>query len=61
MTMLVVAQLVIMIARPPITEQDAYDDARFRKLEDMSRSGGNGSRVKVPWMPPPMPPPTARP
>jgi hypothetical protein len=53
--MLAVAQLVTMIARPPITEQDAYDDARYQKLEDMSRSGGNGSRVKVPFMPPPVP------
>jgi hypothetical protein len=53
--MLVVAQLVTIITRPPITEQDAYDDARYQKLEDMSRSGGNGSRVKVPAMPPPIP------
>jgi hypothetical protein len=53
--MLAVAQLVTRIARPPITEQDAYDDARYQKLRDMSLSGGNGSRVKVPAMPPPIP------
>jgi len=53
--MLTVAQLVTMIARPPITEQDAYDDARFRQLEEVSRSGGNSIRIKVPPPLPPMP------
>jgi hypothetical protein len=53
--MLVVAQLVNMIARPPITEQDAYDDARYRKLEEMSRGGSDDIRVKVLPPPPPMP------
>jgi hypothetical protein len=52
--MLVVALLVTIIARPPITEQDAYDDARYRQLEDVSRSGITGRGVKVPVMPPPI-------
>jgi hypothetical protein len=52
--MLVVAQLVSMIARPPITEQDAYDDAREQKLEEVSRSGGNNIRIRVPPPPPPI-------
>jgi hypothetical protein len=53
--MLVVAQVVTMIARPPITEQDAYNAIRDQKLEEMSRSGGNSIRVRVPPPPPPMP------
>jgi hypothetical protein len=52
--MLAVAQLVTIIARAPITEQDAYDDARYQQLEDRSRSGIAGIGTKVPPMPPPI-------
>ncbi|PWT72824.1 MAG: hypothetical protein C5B60_09010 [Chloroflexi bacterium] len=53
--MLAVAQLVTMIARPPITEQDAYDDARDQKLEEMYKGGYDDIRVKVLPPHPPMP------
>jgi hypothetical protein len=54
--MLAVAQLITMIVRPPFTEQDAYDDARYQKLEEMSRGGNDDIRVKVPPPPPPIAP-----
>ena len=54
--MLAVAQLVTVIARAPITEQDADDDTRYQQLEDRSRSGIAAIGTKVPPMPPPIAP-----
>jgi hypothetical protein len=53
--MLAVAELVSMIARPPITEQDVYDEARYHKMEEMSRGANDDIRVKAPPPQPPMP------
>jgi len=54
--MLAVAQLVTIIARAPITEQDVDDDTRYQRMEDRSRSGIAGIGTKVPPMPPPIAP-----
>ena len=42
--MLAAAWFVRIVVKPPVTQEDVYDEARFQHLVDLDRNGGDSRR-----------------